>query len=101
MATLEQELEHLADADRDIAKAELHIAELELTARRLAETGGDTTLTHQLLATMRESVTTFREQRRLIAETIDDMRSGRRLEIEDAVALAPPGGNEPIPPATR
>ncbi|WKB56002.1 hypothetical protein [Eleftheria terrae] len=100
MATLEQELEHLADADRDIAKAELHIAELEQTARRLAETGRDVTLTHQLLATARESVATFREQRRLIAETIDDMRAGRRLEIEDAAAMFPPGDPTPIPPSS-
>ncbi|WKB54366.1 hypothetical protein [Eleftheria terrae] len=100
MATLEQELEHLADADRDIAKAELHIAELEQTARRLAETGGDATLTHQLLATMRESVATFREQRRLIAETIDDMRAGKRLEIEDAAARFPPGDPTSFPPAS-
>ncbi|AKJ30180.1 hypothetical protein [Caldimonas brevitalea] len=78
MADLARELEHLAETDRQIAAAQAQIAAVEATAEKLAGAGADCAQTEKLLATMRDSVATFVDQRRLIAETIEDIRAGRR-----------------------
>ncbi|MCW7538021.1 hypothetical protein OOT46_09185 [Aquabacterium sp. A7-Y] len=78
MADLAKELEHLAEADRQIAAAEAQLATVEATADKLAATGADLGETENLLTTMRDTLAAFRHNRRLIADTIEDIKAGRR-----------------------
>lgn len=78
MADLAMELEHLADAERGIQKLEARIAALEETASGIPPGHVEVASSETLLTVMRDTLLTFKEQRRLILETIEDIRAGRR-----------------------
>lgn len=77
MPDLATELRHLVDANRQIAEAEAHLATVEQQHTKLATLGGALEDSERLLATMRDALAAFRDQRRLIELTIDDIRNGR------------------------
>jgi hypothetical protein len=77
MPDLEQELEHLAEANTHIANGERLLARLEQLIDRMSKQGGDTTKAKDSLQAMRDVLVTFHRHRAAIAQTIDDIRSGK------------------------
>ena len=77
MPDIAQERAHLADAEDHIADGKRLIERLERLMERLQAQNGDTAIAERSLATMREALALFEEQRELILRTIDDIESGK------------------------
>lgn len=77
MPDRDEEVRHLADADRHIRSAERAIQEMRIEVGEQRALGADTTLSSRLLAAMEEMLEQFVEHRGVILQTIADLDAGR------------------------
>ena len=73
----EQEVVHLAEADRHIEEAHVNIARLEEAIAASIASGRDASPAQATLATMREVLATFLAQREHIVQTLADIDAGK------------------------
>jgi hypothetical protein len=76
MPNLEFELDQLAIADRHIRAAEASIARMRATLQQEREKGFDTTDAQRALQAVVVGLQAFEDHRRLIEQTIADIRAG-------------------------
>ena len=77
MPNLDQELDHLAAADRHIERAEYFVAALRNTWRLQRARGLDVTSVEGTLQAALEALDVFVLHRRIIRQVIEDIRAGR------------------------
>jgi hypothetical protein len=70
MSDIQQEREHLAQADRHIAEGETRVAEQIALIERMAKQGQDITLAEEFLRNLEQSLEQFRNHRQLILDAL-------------------------------
>jgi hypothetical protein len=77
MPNLAFELDQLDTADRHIREAEIRIPHMRATLQQERATGFGTEEAERALQAAQDSLEVFHEHRRLIIQTIADIRAGR------------------------
>ena len=70
MPDMQQEREHLAKANRDIAHGERRVAEQIILIQQMTEKGQDTALAEEFLRTLEQTLEQWHIHRRLILEAL-------------------------------
>jgi hypothetical protein len=70
MSDIQQEREHLAQADQYIAQGETRVAEQIALIERMTEQGQDTALAEEFLRNLEQTLEQFRSHRQLILDAI-------------------------------
>jgi len=70
MSDIQQERDHLAQADQYIAEGEMRVAEQKALIERMTEQGQDTALAEEFLRNLEQTLEQFRNHRQLILDAI-------------------------------
>jgi hypothetical protein len=70
MSDIQQEREHLAQADQYIVEGETRVAEQIALIERMTEQGQDTALAEEFLRNLEQTLEQFRNHRQLILDAI-------------------------------